>query len=299
MTTSPNPEGKPDYVTSQELEERISARLDARLSAEDFVGSGEVESVVRGLNEQKELPETEVSRLVRALKESIAKDQDQAAADNKNWLFWNVSETSIGPVDLGEQNVAQQMVYSSNQVFKWDPSLFTIDESGVKVAGVTVLKNPLTTWLEGTALSADERAARRTSGTGVPGILDGTSGNTPDDSRPSTDGRADARPARGESSNNKLIQKVLNRLDPWRKGVDRKLSAHDSALRALLKDRQTQARTTRERVSGQAERLGRRRAFGTLPASRANRRAQVRMDQEVSQLRALESATATLISRLG
>ncbi|MFE9701221.1 hypothetical protein [Streptomyces sp. NPDC006270] len=105
--------------------------------------------------------QTRITALIEAVKFSIDTDQAKADASGQTWFGKNLSETNIAGVDLGDQNTSEQLVYSSNQVFKWDPSLFIIDDSGVKFAGVTVFRNPVTTFLGGTFLPSAERSSRR------------------------------------------------------------------------------------------------------------------------------------------
>ncbi|WP_431982075.1 hypothetical protein [Streptomyces qinglanensis] len=155
-----------DCLTQEDLD----AAIDERLRSERFVTSTDVTREVERLTDPQEADaQTRITALVEAVKSSIATDQSKADAAGQNWFGKNLSETSVFGVDLGDQNISEQAVYSSNQIFKWDPSVLTIDESGVHFAGVTVFRNPITTFLGRTLLSHEERSDLARCGTKTTG----------------------------------------------------------------------------------------------------------------------------------
>ncbi|MFE3472509.1 hypothetical protein ACFXOI_12820 [Streptomyces bacillaris] len=295
-----------DCLTQEDLD----AAIDERLRSAGFVTSTDVTREVERLTDPQEADaQTRITALIEAVKSSIATDQAKADASGQTWFGNNLSETSIAGVNLGDQNISEQVVYSSNQIFKWDPSLLTIDESGVKFAGVTVLRNPVTTFLEGTFLSSEERSSRREMRDennwqrgSAAGDADGGRGETgrPNASTDSDDRRRDESGSAGEGRVQKIVRRVLVTIDPWRKEVDSKLGAHGRALKTLLQDRQRTAQRNRQALSREADRTDRRRGpLGAIPPSRTHRATATRMREQVREMRELERATNALIARLG
>ncbi|MFJ9569007.1 hypothetical protein [Streptomyces bacillaris] len=299
--------GKEEHCVTQE---DLDAAVDERLGSAGFVTSTDVTREVERLTDPQEADaQTRITALIEAVKSSIATDQAKADASGQTWFGNNLSETSILGVDLGDQNISEQLVYSSNQLFKWDPSLLAVDESGVKFAGVTIFKNPVTTFLESTLLSYEERDSRRVmrdennwqrrSASGDTDEGRGEAGRANTSTDPA-DRRRDEGGSAGEGRVQKIVRRVLVTIDPWRKEVDSKLSAHGRVLKTLLQDRQRTAQRNRQALSREADRTDRRRGpLGAIPPSRTHRATATRMREQVREMQELERATNALIARLG
>ncbi|WP_431982074.1 hypothetical protein [Streptomyces qinglanensis] len=93
---------------------------------------------------------------------------------------------------------------------------------------------------------------------------------------------------------------MLVTIDPWRKEVDSKLSAHGRVLKTLLQDRQRTTQRNRQALSREADRTDRRRGpREVIPPSRTHRATATRMREQVREMRELERATSVLIAKLG
>ncbi|WP_433402040.1 hypothetical protein [Streptomyces sp. CA-146814] len=98
----------------------------------------------------------EISDIQKAITE--AKEAQKRISATYQDIYWSIQTWKVDP-SIG--TFAPEVMTFDPTALEVDPNLIRVNERGLSIAGVEVLKNPLTTWLEGTALASDTRTRHR------------------------------------------------------------------------------------------------------------------------------------------